>query len=215
MTNKYLETPISTAVYQRCEEIRIFNPYQAVPTVMFMEEQVLTRSNGSVLHDKVGTLTKLITDVNETFPIYNPVTQTKVGQDASIGQLYALIWSVYMNEALKRDAYNAKTESLRVSQDQATAAAAAYQDEVNAVNATFTSDDATARAAAEALADTKATEEEKALVMAAYAADLEIRGNALAATLASMAGIYDAARIANAEAAAAAAQAAYDAVMNA
>jgi hypothetical protein len=74
---------------------------------------------------------------------------------------------------------------------------------------------AAALAAAVALADTKATEEEKALVMAEQAADQEIRSSALDADLAALKASYDAAVVTDAAAAIAAAQAAYDAVMNA
>jgi hypothetical protein len=166
------------------------------------------------LHDKVGTLTKLITDVNETFPVYNPVTQTKVGQDASVGQLYALIWSVYMNEAIKRDAALAKAATENDYRVQAEVAARAYDTEAAALAATFDIENAAALDAATALAATKATDEEKALVMAEYDANREIQSTALNASLATLKANYEASKLTQAEAAKAAAKAAYDAIMN-
>lgn len=215
MTSKYMESPVSSAVYQRCEEIRIFNPYQAVPTVMFFEEQVWARPNGSVIHDKVGSLTKLITNINETFPIYNPATQTKVGQDASIGQLYALIWSVYMHEAVKRDAEQARFDSEQASRLLEETYAANYSSANLALHVAFDSEDATLYAAAVELAATKVTTEEKASVMADYQAAKDVRLATLTAAVVDLTASYEAAKKTRADAAVVAAAAAYTAVINA
>ena len=106
--SKYTETPLSAAAYQRCEKITIYNPYMAAPTVQFEEEQVIKRADNSILHDKVGTITMVVDDYTATFPVYDPTTQVKTGTTGTVAQLYAMIWSVYMHQAVLRDAYLAK-----------------------------------------------------------------------------------------------------------
>lgn len=106
--SKYQATNLSA--YQRTYRITIENPYNGVPAVTFDEETVLQEADGTVVHSFNGfnapgspILTKLVTDYTETFDIYDPTTQLKTGQTMPIAQIYALIWSFYMNEAVKRD----------------------------------------------------------------------------------------------------------------
>lgn len=215
MPSKYTETQVNTAAYQRCKEIRIYNPYGEKPTVQFVEEQLLKRPNGGVIHDEAGTITKPIGDYNETFPVYNPMTQVKTGQTASIAQLYAMIWSVYMNEAVLRDAYLAKVAVGNAGRDAEIAAQAAYEASIRDVSAAFDTQDAADLAAATADAETKATQDEKDAVMAAYAAAKQTKVTAVDAELTTLRTDYATAKAAAATKLVTDAQAAYDAVINA
>jgi hypothetical protein len=183
--------------------------------VQFEEEQIIKRADNSILHDNLSTITMLINDYAATFPVYNPVTQVKTGTTGTVAQLYAMIWSVYINQAVLRDAYLATVAVEQAAQTAAQVASAKVITDVAALYAAFTTEDANDLAAAEALAATKATQEEKDVVMADYqtakaakvvalttATDL-VRSNAeTAATAAAAQAVIDA-------------QAAYDAVINA
>lgn len=195
--SNYKETDIQASGYQRCHTIVIQNPYGQKPVVTFQEEAIYIKAGSNeVFHDKLiadsqgGVLLKNVNDYNEMFTLWNPSTQTRTDKQVSMGEVYALIWSVYMNEALKRDAGIAKqkfiddfwaedkvkrdTQGFQVkaledaflqqdATDLATAEAAAQ-----ALEDQFVEQDALDKAAAEELAATKETDEEKQAVMIAY-----------------------------------------------
>lgn len=100
---KYQESSISAAEYQRCMRIVIENEYQKAPLVNFYEETIITRADGTVIHQPVGGINMAVTDPTTAFDVYDPDTQEKTGATATLSQIYTLIWSVYMTEALKRD----------------------------------------------------------------------------------------------------------------
>lgn len=102
--SKYQESAVSADQYQRCYKITIHNPYGLQQSVQFDEEQIFKRQDGSVVHDELrAPIVKNITNLSETVPLYNPITQQKIGKDVTLQDVYVMIWSVYMNEALKRD----------------------------------------------------------------------------------------------------------------
>jgi hypothetical protein len=211
--SKYIETALSAAAYQRCKKITIYNPYMGVPTVQFEEEMIIKRADGSALHDNLSTMTKLINNYSETFPIYNPVTQAKTGATGTVAQLYAMIWSVYMNEAVYRDAHLAKVAVLDAFQVQDRANKVAADAAVALIWANFTTADAAALVTATALADTMATPEEKAVVMADYEAAKATAYTAASDAAALVVTNYDAAKVAAEAQSVIDAQAAYDAVL--
>lgn len=212
--SKYIEQQINAQAYQRCKKITIYNPYNETPTVQFEEEQIFKRPDGSALKENLSTITKIVSNYGETFPVYNPVTQAKTGQMGSVAQLYALIWSVYMNEAVQRDAHLAKVAVEEAGRVAAQQAQVVYSQALGAANQAFADQDATDLATANALAETKATQEEKDAVMAEYATARAVKAEAYATQVDTLTNTY------NAESAAAAtqliinAQAAYDAVIN-
>jgi hypothetical protein len=168
--SKYVESPANIAAYQRCKQITIYNPFLQPPTVVFHEEQVLKRPDGSVLYDNLGLLTKNITNFYEVFPIYNPTTQVKTGQMANVAQLYAMIWSVYMNEAVHRDAHLAHAAVLAAFEKHDAIDKINMDAAIATIWSEFATNDAVALATAEALAATKSTQAEMDAVMEEYAA---------------------------------------------
>lgn len=213
--SKYTETTVSAAAYQRCKKITIYNPYQEAPTVQFEEEQIIKRADNSVLKDPQGTITMLVNNFNDSFPVYNPLTQAKTGTNGTIAQLYALVWSVYMHQAVQRDAHLAKVAVEQAAQTASNALRTQHQADIAALSAAFDAADATDLAAAEALAATKATQEEKDVVMADYQTAREVKVVAVNAAIDAANNTYNAAVVAASTKAATDAQVAYDAVMNA
>lgn len=211
--SKYIETPLSAAAYQRCRKITIWNPFMETPTVQFEEEQIIKRANNTLLHDDVGTITKLINKFDETFPVYDPVTQVKTGQDASIAQLYALIWSVYMNEAISRDAHLAKAAVFEAYRQQSYTDKIAMEEAVAAIYRTFDEQDALDLASATALSETKTTQAEKDEVMANYAANKQAASVSANASAQALRDTYATDSAAAEAQSVIDAQAAYDAVM--
>jgi hypothetical protein len=167
--SKYIETPMDAATYQRCSQIIIANPYQAPPVVTFSEEQIIKRADGSVLHDALLLpISKTFSDPAYAFPIYNPTNQQKTGQSATVAQVYALIWSVYMFEATKRDATKAKDAVLAQFEATAMAAMAAAIASAKPVRDAFSAQDAVDKAALLAAIATAATQDEKDAATVAY-----------------------------------------------
>jgi len=168
--SKYVETPIAAAVYQRSHCITITNPYQAYPVVTFEEEQLIKREDGTVFHDVLRGphLTKIIDDYGYEFPVYNPLTQQKTGQTSTAAQVYAIIWSVYMFEATKRDAQKAKDKVLSVFEASALAALDTAHVAAAAVRDQFAAQDAMDYAEALDAADAAPTQEFKDAIMVAY-----------------------------------------------
>ena len=183
------------------------------PTVQFEEEMIINRANGSPLHDNLSTMTKIVNNYAETFPVYDPATQLKTGATGSVAQLYAMIWSVYMNEAVHRDAHSAKVAVMEAARIAADAARIAADAAVALIWSDLATADAANLATATALAATLPTQEEKDAVMAAYntAALAATASATTAATLVTT--NYNAAKVAAEAQALIDAQAAYDAVL--
>lgn len=60
--------------------------------------------NGTTIGVPAGCVTEEFTDPNVLFPMLNPATNAPTGQDASYGALYAMLFSLYMYLAKRRDA---------------------------------------------------------------------------------------------------------------
>jgi hypothetical protein len=213
--SKYIETTIAAAEYQRCRTIIIQNPYQASPTVSFDEESIFKKSDGTIIKEPKGGINKIIDDYSYQVPVYNPLTQQKTGQSAPISQIYTLIWSVYMHEATKRDAALAKA---LVKQSYVTVCATkleAFRVVTTALGTDFFTQDTADFLAAQALADTKETPEEKAAVMADYDTARNVKLLQKNTEVQTATEAYNDDKVASDAQNELDAQAAYDAIMNA
>lgn len=98
----YKETTISGSSYIRAHRVIINNPYQGIPTISFQEEEVLN-VNGQVIQQQKESVNESLTDPSASFPLVDPTTGDSLGE-ATYGQIYVLLHSLYLHLAAKRDA---------------------------------------------------------------------------------------------------------------
>ena len=101
MSTNYKESAIAGTSWQRACRVVVENPLNGTSTIMFVEEEAVN------LGDK--TITNLCSNLSctfdpaATFPGLDPETGLPVGRDITHGEVYALLNSLYMDLAKKRD----------------------------------------------------------------------------------------------------------------
>ena len=98
----YNETSITGESYQRTNRIIIENPYQGTPVIVFEEQKVFNLGDGEVLQKPMGQL-RLNFNPAEVINIIDPTTNTDTGHTITLGEIYALVYSVYWQKAIERD----------------------------------------------------------------------------------------------------------------
>lgn len=104
-TIAYRQEAAAATKWRRGSGVIIFNPLGAPASIFFQEEDVV-QLPGSTLITKVdndGLMNQQFV-AGGTFPVRNPETGELTGQTATHEQLYALLYSLYMQTALARDA---------------------------------------------------------------------------------------------------------------
>jgi len=99
----YKESQISGTSWQRCRAIRINNPYGAMPSIAFDEERRFAIGDRTI-GETTGGIIKDFDNPAQTFPLFNPATGEPTGQTMTYGEVYAVLWSLYMGLAAERDA---------------------------------------------------------------------------------------------------------------
>ena len=99
----YKESQVAGTRWQRCNRITINNPYGAMPTIRFDEEERIAVGEQTI-GNPVGGILKDFDDPERTFPLCNPMTGESTGATATYGEVYVLLWSLYMALATERDA---------------------------------------------------------------------------------------------------------------
>jgi len=98
----YNETSVTGESYQRTNRIIIENPYQGAPVIAFEEQKIFNLGDGEVLQKPMGQL-RLDFNPAEVINIIDPTTNIATGQTITLGEIYALIYSVYWQKAIERD----------------------------------------------------------------------------------------------------------------
>lgn len=100
----YKETEVTGQQWIRCFDVRCRNPYIGVKEIEFSEEiainsgdTVITQPTGSRITEQFNE-----SNANALFDLLNPETGESFGT-ASYGQFYAMVHSLYMHLADKRD----------------------------------------------------------------------------------------------------------------
>ena len=98
----YQESSVVGTRWNRFNRIRIDNTLGAVPVVYLDEESVTVLADGRSLHEHVGTLQ--VPFVPE-YPIErrNPGTGELTGQKIALSEVYEIVYSLCIQEALVRD----------------------------------------------------------------------------------------------------------------
>jgi len=100
----YKQSTVTGESWQRCLHIEINNPSGATPSIRFDEERRIALADGTSIGTPAGSINKDFTDPSATFPLLDPSTGNPVGSVISHGEVYAVLWSLYMALAAERDA---------------------------------------------------------------------------------------------------------------
>jgi hypothetical protein len=104
MTN-YTKTTVLGVSYIRARQLTVYNPLNAPPRLSILEEEVVTTATGDIFQRDVSSL-----DIDydpaaaEIVPILDPTTGLPSGQQLTHAEIYAILYSVYFQAAIARDA---------------------------------------------------------------------------------------------------------------
>lgn len=102
----YKETEVTGQQWTRCFDVRCRNPYEGVKEIEFSEEVAINLGDKVITQPTGSRITEQFTDHDEVFALLHPTTGDALGT-ATYGQFYAMVHSLYMHLADKRDAANA------------------------------------------------------------------------------------------------------------
>lgn len=106
----YQESTVTGTQWRRACRVVIENPLNAMQSIKFVEEDAI--SLGVAVHTSICANLDAPFDSAATFPILDPTTDLPVGRDATHGEIYGLLYSLYMHLAKERDAALITAEAL-------------------------------------------------------------------------------------------------------
>ncbi len=102
----YKEELISGQSWVRCRDIYISNPLQVsgatAPMVVFTEEKIAILADQKVTLG-VSTCSKVFESNSGLIEMRNPLTDELLGTTVSHAELYAILYSLYLQTAIERD----------------------------------------------------------------------------------------------------------------
>lgn len=101
MAQTYRETTIAGTEYVRCRGIHIINHHSKTPRIEFAEERI-TVLGDRTLSESAGALS-LAFDPAKVINVINPLDNSPTGQTVTYGEVYAILYSAWMQEAQARD----------------------------------------------------------------------------------------------------------------
>lgn len=97
----YKQSAVNGTSWQRCQLAVVQNPLNGVPSIIFEEEQAIN-VGGEVVQRSVGNC-RLTFDPAATFPLLDAGTGQPTGAMMAHQDLYAALFSLYMQTAATRD----------------------------------------------------------------------------------------------------------------
>lgn len=100
----YKESTLTGTSWTRCRCVTITNPLAGTtpPTAYFQEERVVEIDGGNTTMD-ASSCSKPF-DPASVITMLNPITGLPTGTTTTHGELYAILYSLYMQTAIERDA---------------------------------------------------------------------------------------------------------------
>ncbi len=98
----YKESTIQGTQYTRCRAVEVLNNYGKVPQVNFQEEQI-SLFGDEVIRKGLGSI-NIPYNGSKTITLVNPVDNTPLGKTVTYEEMYVMLYSAYIQEALARDA---------------------------------------------------------------------------------------------------------------
>lgn len=93
MTN-YKQNSVTGETYQRSNQVVIDNPLGGVPRVTFLEQEVITLSDGRTIYNPVAGVGVDFTATDE-FPLIDPADDTPLGGSVTHRDLQVILYSLY------------------------------------------------------------------------------------------------------------------------
>lgn len=100
----YKESNISGKQWQRCNRIVINNDYQQQPGIQMFEETI-TNIGVQQIQQPAGGGLYVPFKIDGVIELRDTTTGELTGVSISHADLHQILWSMYMNEAVKRDSY--------------------------------------------------------------------------------------------------------------
>lgn len=100
----YKQATVVGQARQRCKQIVIDNSLGQVPGIRFDEERVISTEEGDIQRD-AGTLAASYAP-SHVVQLLNPITGEPTGKSITYGEVYAIIYSAYLDAAFARDIAN-------------------------------------------------------------------------------------------------------------
>lgn len=104
MPTDYKPATVAGNSWHRCNHIECNNGYDQQPSIRFDEERRMLLDDGTSFGQPVRSITELFTDPDTPLPIYDPTTGQLSGQTMTDGVVYAVLYSLYMRAAARKDA---------------------------------------------------------------------------------------------------------------
>lgn len=98
----YKESTINCTTWTRCRTVTVQNPVGETPKAYFQEEECVALPNEQIIKRDLAAVQKEFSP-SSTFPILNPQTAEPTGETATHADVYALLFSLYMQTAMERD----------------------------------------------------------------------------------------------------------------
>ena len=118
--SNYRESSASGTSHVRAHTV-VFNNQEQYKSAEFHEEKVIVMEDGEVIRKRTGAINESFTvenSVNE-FPVIDPISGQDTGATATYGQVYALLYSLYLELAVSRDEEVAAAEVARLEAEAA------------------------------------------------------------------------------------------------
>lgn len=100
----YKETSINGTEYQRCYLLKIYNPIDGYKKAVFDENKVITIGDKKVITESYSC--EKLFNPTSNISILDPVTGNPTGEQVTHQKLYEILYSLYIQTALERDANN-------------------------------------------------------------------------------------------------------------
>lgn len=114
----YRQGDISGKKWRRSLHGEFSNPYSGQSWIRFDMEDRIVLSDGTTLGTPAGSVTRQFTDPAEILPLLDPMSGKQVGKTITHGEIYAILWSLFIESATQKDAEDAVAERQRQEADK-------------------------------------------------------------------------------------------------
>ena len=101
----YQPSDVAGTKSTRAYRVECQNPLEGQASITFAEQSVVNLDDGTVITKDLGNLNEVLSEENAgtEFALLNPLTGEPTGQNMSYGQMFAVLYSLYLDLAIKRD----------------------------------------------------------------------------------------------------------------
>lgn len=90
----YKQNAVTGETYQRANQVVVDNPLGGTPRISFLEQEVITLSDGRVILNQVPGC-GIDFNAGDTFPLVDPATDLPTGESVTHADLQTMIYSLY------------------------------------------------------------------------------------------------------------------------